>query len=120
MTYTEITNEHAVMNDCFFAFSTKQFNEGLKKHNLNKENVLRGYAGLFGTKEGIKEFYSFYDKQAEKIKNQCNPQDVYYYEFDNHECSYTRDDEEAIEIVISYFGKEIAKTVKRRYAYKEI
>ena len=30
------------------------------------------------------------------------------------------DDEEAIKIVVGYFGEEIAKEVKRKYGYSEI
>lgn len=76
--------------------------------------------GLFGTKEGIEKFMGFYDKQTERIAAECDPQEVYNYEFDNHECSYTNDDTEAIKLVCSYFGLERALTVKRRFGYFDI
>ena len=55
-----------------------------------------------------------------RISKECIPQEVYNYEFDNHECSYVGDDEEAIKIVIDYFGAEKAKDVNRKCAYFQI
>jgi hypothetical protein len=45
---------------------------------------------------------------------------VYNYEYWNHECDYVGDDEEAVKIVISIYGNEIARTIKRKYAYYSI
>ena len=50
--------------------------------------------------------------KAEVVEN-CSPQEVYDYEFLNHECGWTGDDEEAIQIVVHYFGVDRAKEVKR-------
>ena len=55
----------------------------------------------------------------EGLTTGSDPQDVYNYEFGNHVCSYTCNDEEAIKIVVDYFGKERAKNVKRRFDYFE-
>lgn len=118
--YPETKNQDAPMVDCFFAFSNEQFAEGIKKHNLEDKKILRGMAGLYGTKEGIQNFYSFYDRLNEEIKRNCDPQQIYDYEFSNHECSYTNDDSEAMKIVLSYFDEEKCKTIKRKYAYTPI
>ena len=101
------------MFECFFAFSNDQFKEGVKKLNLEGKKIFRGAGGLYGTKEGIKKLYADYDNISKQVAEQCNPQEAYEYEFDNHDCGYTGDDEEAIKIVVSYFGEERAKTVKR-------
>lgn len=118
MNYSEMKNGHAPMVECFFAFSQKQFDEGVKKHNLEGRKIYSGKYGLYGTSYGIEQFYKFYENQHKYIAENCNPQEVYEYEFDNHECGYVCDDEEAIDIVVSYFGEEAVKNVKRRYAYK--
>lgn len=112
--------EEPELINCFFAFSNKQLEEGIKKHNLEGVKIFSGGGGLYGTNEGIKNLLQFYDNQSEYIKNNCNPQEVYLYEFDNHECSYIGSDDEAIKIVVSYFGEDIAKSVKRKYGYTNI
>jgi hypothetical protein len=98
---------------CFFAFSNEQLTEGLKKFNLKKEDIRNGGMGLYGTVEGMKKIMSFYDEQSKRIGEECDPQIVYDYEFGNHECGYTHDDTKAIKLVVSYFGEEKAKLVKR-------
>lgn len=50
--------------------------------------------------------------KTEVVEN-CSPQEVYDYEFLNHECGWTGDDEEAIQIVLHYFGADRAREVKR-------
>ena len=118
--YTTIKNQQPELVDCFFAFSNSQYEEAIEKNNLQGKKIYRADGGLFGTKEGIQKLYDDYEAISNQIKEQCNPQEVYDYEFDNHECDYTHDDEEAIKYVVSYFGDERAKEVKRRYAVTKI
>lgn len=118
--YAQYKDKHPELWECFFAFSNQQCAEGIKKHNLEGKELFNGGGGLIGTKEGIKKFLSFYDNLSKEIAANCNPQEVYDYEFDNHECSYTNDDTDAIKIVAATFGDEIAKTVHRRFACIEI
>lgn len=121
MNYLKIKMEQPTLEKVFFAFSNKQFAENKIKAGIGpEEKIYRGPAGSYGTKEGLLNMVNFYDNKHEKIKNNCDPQEVYDYEFNNHECSYVYDDEEAINIVIDYFGEDRAKQVKRRYANKEI
>lgn len=119
-TYQEIKNNDPVLFECFFAFSKSQIEEGIKKNNLEGKKIYSAPGGLYGTKEGIHKLYSDYDKMDSEIAANCEPQSVYDYEFNNHECSYTTDDEEAIKIVVGIFGTEKAKEVKRRFAYFKI
>jgi len=120
MKYREFRDQEPELFECFFAFSNKQFEEGVKKAGIEEKKIFRGIGGLYGTSEGINKFMSFYDKQHDEIAAQCDPQDVYDDEFVNHECSYVGSDSEAIQIVISYFGKERARTVNRKYANTQI
>ena len=113
-TYQEIKNQQPVLFECFFAFSNQQYAEGIAKHNLEGKKIFRGFGGLFGTQEGIGKLYADYDAISKEISEKCDPQEVYDYEFNNHECSYVCDDSEAMKIVISYFKPEQYNEVKRR------
>jgi hypothetical protein len=119
MEYLEIKNRHPEMIECFFAFSTEQFNEG-KKNIPEGKKILSATMGLYGTREGITKLLAFYDANTAEIGQKCDPQEVYDFEFDNHECSYTCDDTEVIKLIISYFGEEKAATVKRRHAFSKV
>jgi len=120
MTYQEIKNQQPVLENCFFAFSNSQLAEGLKKFNLDKKDILSGGAGLYGTKEGIKSLFSYYESLNARIGKECDPQAVYDYEFSNHECGYIGDDTEAMKLVISYFSDAQCAEVKRKYVYYSI
>lgn len=115
-TYKQIKDQQPVMVECFFAFGNDQFAEGKKKMGLEDKKLYDGGMGLYGTKEGIKKFFDHYKNVNKEVAENCNPQDVYDYEYTNHECSYTNTDEEAIKIVVGIFGEERAKQVKRHYA----
>lgn len=106
--YTELKNQHPKREQCFWAFSKIQFDEGIQEHNLheqlNEKKIVCGGAGLYGTKEGIDSFRQFYEDRRGEIKSKCTPQEIYEYEYNNHECEYTGDDTEATEMVKYYFG----------------
>lgn len=119
-TYSELKNIQPELVECFFAFSNQQFEEGKKKAGIEDKKIYKASGGLFGTHEGIKKLYDDYDAISKRITAECDPQEVYDYEFGNHECSYTCDDTEAIKIVAAYFDDEKTKTVKRRFAYTKI
>ncbi len=116
-TYSELKNINPELFECFFAFSDSQYNEGIAKHNLEGKKIFRGFGGLFGTQEGIAKLYADYDAIAKRITDECDPQEVYDYEFANHECGYTCDDSEAMKIVISHFPSEKYELVKRKHKY---
>jgi hypothetical protein len=118
--YNTLKDQQPVLVDCFFAFSKSQMEEGIEKHNLQGKKLFRADGGLFGTQEGIQKLYNDYDAISKQISENCDPQEVYNDEFVNHECSYVGDDEEAIKLVVSYFGDEKAKDVKRRFAVTKI
>lgn len=104
--YTELKKEEPVLNNCFWAFNKSQFEEGLQKFNLDITNVIQSWGGLYGTKEGLDSMFKFYEDLRLQIKQECTPQMIYDYEFFNHECEYTGDDQEAIEKVFYYFNDE--------------
>lgn len=70
--------------------------------------------GAFGTKDGLAEFFKFYDDSRAAIPKECDPQEVYFYEYNNHECMIAWDgDKEAYDLIVGYWGEEVAKTIER-------
>ena len=62
----------------------------------------------------VKEILAFSDKLNKMVKEECDPQEVYFYEYNNHECQYAFDgDYEAYELVSDIFGEDIASKIKR-------
>lgn len=106
---------------CFFAFSNEQFEEGKKKAGITDEKIYSAGMGLYGTKEGIGNFYDEIGSYRKKIKAECDPQEVYYYEYNNYECCIDWDgDTRAIEQIIHLFGADVARQVKRLRAFQSI
>ncbi len=102
--YYELNEEwyHTEHKEIFFAFSQDRFEE--EKAKLPKgAKVYRGPAGMFGTDKGFKDFEQALQDHNKKVASECEPLDVYIYEFYNHECGYTGDDSEAVEIVKNYW-----------------
>lgn len=105
----------------FFAFSEQQYKEGMQKKNIPPDaKILAAPMNMYGTQDGIDNFFKFIDDVSEQISKECEPQDVYDYEYVNHECSIVYDDHEAIEIVVNYFGADRARQVKRKNAHIKI
>lgn len=100
---------------CFFAFSKEQFYNGLKKIRLNDgEKVHHAGAGLYGTKEGIQAYFEELESFRKRMKAECDPQEVYIYEYNNHECFISTDgDDTAFRLLIYIFGKEITLQIHR-------
>lgn len=119
--YREIQNHHPDADECgvFFAFSNEQFSEGYKHliqlgHIKDGEKVVRSVGGAFGTKEGLNKFFQFYEDRDKPIKEECDPQEIYFYEYNNHESMIAWDgDLEAIKIIIGIWGTDVARNIKR-------
>lgn len=107
----------------FFAYDKKQYAEGydqLVKAGKIKEGdeVVPGGAGAYGTEEAFDRLIEFYEGIDKMISAECDPQEVYCYEFNNHECFYSWDgDEQAALLVLDYFGAEALRSIKRFYVY---
>lgn len=126
--YHEINEEAYHVNladfDCFWAYDQKQFDEGLARIGKPKDQIYRYGNGLFGTHDGFMRYMDYLDKKNERIKEECDPQEVYFDEFNNHECMLDWEgDTAAIELVADIFGDEIAQTVKRynkKYSFEQL
>lgn len=120
-TYMTLKNAYPEMKKCFFAFSRQQFDLGMKSAGISQdEKVYHFGAGLYGTKEGVNQYLAGVNANYEQISKECDPQEIYDYEFANHECGYVGNDKEAIEWVVEIFGKDVARKVTRRYGYTKI
>ena len=106
----------------FFAFSNEQFENGYKRlvelgHIKDGDKVKRysESSGLFGASvEKLKSFFGFYADKDKLIREECDPQEVYFYEYNNHECMYDWEgDENAIKIIIDVWGVDVARTIVR-------
>lgn len=122
--YKELCRERDTVNitrfDCFFAFNGRQFAEGKRTiRPLNDgEELINFGGGGYGTKDGVKRLFKFYEDIEQRISRECDPQEVYCYEFNNHESCIAYDgDIEAIRLVARIWGVETAKTIKRRSAF---
>lgn len=104
----------------FYAFNNEQFDKGrqmlIDKGFMNEGDkvVSLGFGGCYGTRKGLTDMLNFYHDIDKKIAEECNPQEVYYYEYNNYECCIDYDgDERAIKYIISIWGREVAKKIRR-------
>lgn len=103
----------------FFAFSKEQFEEGYARlvkagYIKDGEKVTRGYYGMFGVFSEMLRYMEFYKNKDKEVAEKCDPQEVYWYEWRNHECNIDWDgDRPAMEHVIRIFGVARARKITR-------
>lgn len=113
--YLELANEQPSLEGCFFAFNERQLKEGMAKIGVSSTSEIQSAGhGTYGTPEGLKKLYEEMNARDKKITEECNPQDIYKYEFDNHECKISLDDTPVIELLLNYFTPEQLKGLKRK------
>lgn len=101
--------------DCFFAFSNEQFERNIKTIRPLKEGekLIRIAGGGFITEDGLTRLNEYTSGFDEKIKNECDPQEVYFYEYNNHECMFSYGDEDAINAISRYWDKDTINNLYR-------
>lgn len=110
---------HHKFEGVFFAFSNDQFREGCKSIGIDPDSDLHGViyrsvGGCYGTRKGLDAMYKFYESVDEQIKTVCDPQEVYLYEYNNHEgCINFDGDAEAVELIIDTWGADVARELVR-------
>lgn len=99
----------------FFAFSDQQFEEGKQKAHITDDMKIYRYGyGMFGTHEGYVKYMKYLAELDARIAKECDPQEVYVYEYNNHECMINWEgDDDAIAIIIDTWGPDVAKKIKR-------
>lgn len=110
----------------FFAFSRAQFDEGyaeLVRSGKIKDGdkVVRSVAGGFAAEGATEKLLNYFDGIDAKIKADCDPQEVYWYECNNYECNIAYDgDNNAMKVIIGLFGREAAESIERLNAMDSI
>lgn len=95
----------------FYAFTEKQFNEGLKKLNANKKELVQFISGGFIKKTDLKELLRGHSQEIEdyitldKTGNEFIYQ-MFKYELRNHEYNITHDLEDTLKS-LNITGEEI-------------
>ncbi len=104
--YNEFTKDKV-----FYAFTEKQFNEGLKKLNANKKELVQFISGGFIKKTDLKELLRGHSQEIEdyitldKTGNEFIYQ-MFKYELRNHEYNITHDLEDTLKS-LNITGEEI-------------
>ncbi len=91
----------------FYAFSNKQFNEGMEKIGLNTDNDLKkivslGHGGymLKSRKEEFKALVNRHDKELKELKKEEKSLvNAIAYELRNHEYCITHDPKDALNVL---------------------
>lgn len=106
--------------DMFCAFSDEQFAQNSKtiRPLREGEKYVNFGAGVFGTRDGIERYLAYSEDIDRQIRERCDPQEIYCYEFNNYESCIAYDgDLNAIRLIIGLFGSETAATIKRFSAF---
>ena len=105
----------------FFAFSDEQFKEGMKKHNLTKQDKIRNLGmGMFCPSNNAKAFrdkhHLLYKLSIAKDMLQ-GKENVIYRELSNHECFWTGDITDCVEKLSDYpiTKKQIIEVFNKNY-----
>ena len=99
----------------FYAFSKEQFHEGyeelIRRGLIRRGEKVESFgAGAYGTADGMRRLLDTIEGINRQIAHECDPLEVYAYEYDNHECHLDADgDQKAVELVVKIFGKRRAE-----------
>lgn len=127
--YMEILKEEPDMDECgvFFAFNDESFDKGYRRlvergHIKDGDRIVRkAVCGLYGTECGLKRFNDFYKDKGRRIASECDPQEVYFREYNNHESMIGYEgDTEPVSLVIRLWGEETARKIKRFSVVKTV
>jgi len=109
----------------FWAFSNEQFEENKTHKNVPNSEYLSVGLGGYIHQSNKKKLDNFFNVIAPKLKadfiSKINIDDLIRYELENHECYYTGDYSEVVNIVHSYYDlsiNEIYDKVKEIYNQK--
>lgn len=119
-------DEQPPKGNYFWAFDRNQLAAGymrLKESGAVSEpnQLVKAGGGLFGTRQALHDLHMWEIKRGARIADECDPQEVYLYEYNNHESFISWDgDLEPIMIIISIWGYEVAQKIERLSITKTI
>jgi hypothetical protein len=108
----------------FFAFNKQQFAEGLAEcqavGSIKRDDKIWAFgAGCYGTESAWLALGKAHKNVNRAIAAECDPQEIYLYEYNNYECMFGGD-EPAMRKIIDIFGIKAAQRIKRIDAYATI
>ena len=116
--YKELTEFHYEDFGIFMAFSNEQFQNHydalIKEGRISEGERLVKSGCAFGTEASFKKLDEYLTGVKDRIKAECDPQEVYWYEYNNGECFLSWDgDAYAIKQIIHFFGIDAARNIRR-------
>lgn len=107
---------------CFFAFSNVQLEQGKTAIRLKPEEKLVSFGGGgFGVEDGVRKYFAFLNDIENRFKTECDPQEVYCYEYNNFESFLAIDgDRDVIRLITRIWGIDTASRVKRFSAFNSL
>lgn len=108
----------------FFAFDQRQFDDGYKglvARGLIKdgEKIKSFGNGCFGISEAMKRWAREIKAIEDRIREECDPYEVYLDEYNNFECCIDWDgDDRAVERVLSIWGVERTRAAIQGKRYR--
>lgn len=101
-------------DDVTYAFSKEDLLKWCIERGLTLKDLRRTVTGLYGTKEAIDKYLADMNAFHQQIKEECDPQEVYYFEYNNHESFYDLEgDRGAALVVIMYWGLDKLNEIHR-------
>lgn len=117
--YQELTEFRYEDFGIFVAYTKEQFKNHydalIKEGRIREgEELVKSSDYIFGTKAGFKKLDEYLTRVKDRIKAECDPQEVYWYEYNNGECFLSWDgDAYAIKQIIHFFGIDAARNIRR-------
>ena len=106
--------EHVHPETCWEFTNFQNVLNKLKPLLKEGEKIIRFANGGYATPKGWEMMKAFWKSIDERIRTECDPQEVYYYEYNNHEsCINYEGDTDAIQIIINIYGPDVARQIKR-------
>lgn len=111
--YREIHDKRTNYTDpcIFYAFDEAQLKRGMdaaRPHLKEGQKIKRGNYGMWATQEAYDKMMEFFANADKMIAEECDPQEVYCYEYNNYESFIAWEgDTEAYNIVRRIYGADV-------------
>lgn len=106
--------------EIFIAFTKEDLEDKAEQRGLDLQEVFHFRYGICGTEKGYKQYLDDMKAIRKSIAAECNPQEVYYYEWNNHECHINLEgDLEPANIIRRIWGKETLAKINRINKYEQ-
>lgn len=114
--YDEAFDKALFDTGLFFAFDRKQFDEEKKPKNAADKQFVSLGIGSYIHKKNLPKYEDFMDNVAPALREdflkKVSRTDLIKAELGNHECGYTQDYSEVVELVMGYYHLTEAEAVR--------